>query len=447
MLRSRSLLAGLVVPAALLIAGCTSTGPSNSTATTAITAGASHAPTTINVWTFNHLPNEVAAFKSTLAQLHTKYPWLTINFVPNKDDSAFAKAIAAGRPPDVFVSTAPDNVGKFCHNGTVADLNPFLKSAGVDVPGTFPAATLIYTQFEGKQCALPLLADAYALFYNKKMFAAAGITSPPKTLDELTADAKKLTVRNPDGSIKTFGFVSRSDYNSNANIYTGVQTGSKFYGPDGKATMASDPKWTQLLTWDKQLTDFYGADRVQRFVGQYQPHSDDEGNPLLTGAAAMEYDGEWHVGEIDDAKPSFDYGVAPMPTLDASTYGVGNTQGTVVYIPAGSKHQQEAFFAVQQLTTDPQFLTTLADTVFNIPSTFESLASWDKAGDEHWKPLVDVFKNPGSYYKQLTAAGREDVDMWGTFLDDYEHGKVPSLQAGLAQVAGKIDNVNEQAAG
>jgi multiple sugar transport system substrate-binding protein len=136
-----------------------------------------------------------------------------------------------------------------------------------------------------------------------------------------------------------------------------------------------------------------------------------------------------------------------MPTLDSSTYGVGNTQGTIVYIPAGSKHQQEAFFAVQQLTTDPQFLTTLADTVFNIPSTFESLASWDKAGDEHWKPLVDVFKNPGSYYKQLTAAGREDVDMWGTFLDDYEHGKVPSLQAGLAQVASKIDNLNEQSAG
>jgi hypothetical protein len=60
---------------------------------------------------------------------------------------------------------------------------------------------------------------------------------------------------------------------------------------------------------------------------------------------------------------------------------------------------------------------------------------------------VDVFKNPGSYYKQLTAAGSEDVDTWETFRDQYEHGKVPSLQAGLAQVAGKIDNVNEQSAG
>ena len=159
------------------------------------------------MWSFNTLPHEVAAFKSTLAELHTTYPWLTVKFVPGKDDAAFAKAVAAGNPPDVFVSTAPDNVAKFCYNGTVAPLDPYLAAAKIDVAKTFPKAALVYTQYDGKQCALPLLADAYALFYNKKMFADAGITTPPKTLSELTADAKKLTVKNSDGSIKTFGFV------------------------------------------------------------------------------------------------------------------------------------------------------------------------------------------------------------------------------------------------
>ena len=33
-----------------------------------------------------------------------------------------------------------------------------------------------YTQYEGNQCALPLLSDAYGLYYNKDMFAAAGIS-------------------------------------------------------------------------------------------------------------------------------------------------------------------------------------------------------------------------------------------------------------------------------
>jgi multiple sugar transport system substrate-binding protein len=36
---------------------------------------------------------------------------------------------------------------------------------------------------------MPFLADAYGLYYNKKMFAAAGITDPPKTLTELADDA------------------------------------------------------------------------------------------------------------------------------------------------------------------------------------------------------------------------------------------------------------------
>jgi ABC-type sugar transport system, periplasmic component len=32
---------------------------------------------------------------------------------------------------------------------------------------------------------MPFLADAYGLYYNKKMFAAAGIANPPKTFSEL----------------------------------------------------------------------------------------------------------------------------------------------------------------------------------------------------------------------------------------------------------------------
>ena len=430
----------------LLLAGCTSSGPAQSQPTSAISAGASHAPTTVTVWTFNHLPNEVAAFKSTLNRLHDTYPWLTVNFVPNKDDAAYAKAVAAGNPPDVFIGSAPDNVAKFCYNGTVADLKPYLSSAGVDTATTFPAATLVYTRYQGKQCALPLLTDAYALYYNKKMFAAAGITKPPRTLAELTADAKKLTKKNADGSIKTFGFVPRSDFDGNRYIFTGVQSGTNFYGKDGKTTFATDPTWQQLLKWDSDLIDYYGKSNVQKFVGQYQPHADDAGNPLLTGAAAMEYDGEWHVGEIASEKKDFDYGVVPMPVLDAqgTGYGAGNTLGTVAYLSAGSKHKQEAFFALQQLTTDTTFLNQLADTVYNIPSTFAALTAWDKASDPHWKPFVELFQNSGSYYKTLTPAGVEDMDTWRAFLLQYEQGKVSNAASGLAAVGKKIDGLNAE---
>jgi multiple sugar transport system substrate-binding protein len=129
----------------------------------------------------------------------------------------------------------------------------------------------------------------------------------------------------------------------------------------------------------------------------------------------------------------------------AGTYGGGLSLGTVAYLPAGSKHRQEGFFALQQLTTDTTFLNSLADTVANIPSTFDALKSWDKASDPHWKPFIDMFENPGSYYKTLTPAGEEDMDTWKAFLLKYETGKVSDLPGGLAGIAKKIDDANAQA--
>ena len=234
----------VVAGGALLVAGCTSSGPgaspSSSAPVSAITSSqaASHAPTTITVWSFNTLPHEVAAFKKTLGQLHTTYPWLTVKFVPGKDDAAFAKAVAAGSPPDVFVSSTPDNVGKFCYNRTVAPLDAYLQGRQAWMSprrSRQRRSSTPSTPASSARCRL--LADAYALFYNKKMFADAGITEPPKTMSELTADAKKLTIRN-GATIKTFGFVPRSDYNNNSSIYVGSQSGTKYYDSSGKATFA-----------------------------------------------------------------------------------------------------------------------------------------------------------------------------------------------------------------
>ena len=70
----------------------------------------------------------------------------------------------------------------------------------------FPAASRYYTQYKGKRCALPLLADVYGFYYNKTLFKQAGLTRPPKTFSELTAYAKKLTKKNADGSFKVLGY-------------------------------------------------------------------------------------------------------------------------------------------------------------------------------------------------------------------------------------------------
>ena len=77
----------------------------------------------------------------------------------------------------------PRTSGIYCHLGGWIDLEPYLKRDKIDM-NQFPSATRYYTQYQGKRCALPLLADVYGFYYNKALFAAAGLKGPPKTLAE-----------------------------------------------------------------------------------------------------------------------------------------------------------------------------------------------------------------------------------------------------------------------
>src|SRR5439155_11569227 len=144
------------------------------------------------------------------------------------------------------------------------------------------------------------------LYYNKAMFAKAGISEPPKTMSELTADAKKLTVFNPDGSIKVAGLVPwMGYYETNPDTY-GVQFGAEWYdATTTHSAIATDPKWKKLLTWQKDLVDWYGADKLNKFVaGQGDEFSSNQ--DFETGRVAMNLDGEWRTAFIQDEAPKLD---------------------------------------------------------------------------------------------------------------------------------------------
>src|SRR4030095_9840933 len=97
---------------------------------------------------------------------------------------------------------------------------PHLEKENIDM-ASFTKTPLYYTQYKGTRCALPLLADTYGLYYNKALFKKAGITEPPKTMSELAADAKKLTQRNPDGTLKVVGYDPAQGFYENAPAHYG----------------------------------------------------------------------------------------------------------------------------------------------------------------------------------------------------------------------------------
>jgi multiple sugar transport system substrate-binding protein len=292
---------------------------------------------------------------------------------------------------------------------------------------------------------MPFTADSYGLYYNTDLFKKAGIIDPPTTWSELSADAKKLTVFNADGSIKVAGFVPWMGYYETNPVTLGVPAGASWYDAQGKSSLASDPKWSALLEWQKSLIEFYGADNLERFVAgagnEFSGAQD-----LQAGRVAMNLDGEWRVGFIKNDKSNVPYATAPFPVPDdaADTYGIGQIALGIVGVPKGAEHTDAAWDVVKFMSTDTQNLVYLGNVVKNLPTTTAALESPDLTAGPQFQTFLDIYANPDSTYKGTTLVGSEDVDIFQKFLDQWQTGQTTDLQGGLQQTASQIDAVVAQ---
>ncbi|HCU51588.1 MAG TPA: ABC transporter substrate-binding protein, partial [Micromonosporaceae bacterium] len=305
-----------------------------------------------------------------------------------------------------------------------------------------PAAVRSYTEFRGKRCTMPLLADTFALYYNKKLLADAGFAAPPKTMSELAEMTKKLTKRSADGKIDVAGFVPfLGTYQSVAEHFT-PSYGAKWLKPDGNANFADDPAFTAMLNWQKSLVDWFGADNLTRF----QAGLGDEWSAqhaFETGKIAMMVDGEWRTSFIKNNGNKVEYGTAPMPAADSRTdlYGAGAIGGNIIGVPKGAKHAEAGWKLVKFLSTDTAALVSFADALHNVPTTLAALKSPDLqlAKDPLFKPFLDVFAHPASSSLPATVDGGAYLTSFGEFADKWQKGKVPDLAAGLRQLAKEND--------
>ena len=190
-------------------------------------------------------------------------------------------------------------------------------------------------------------------------------------MTELAADAKKLTVRNADGSIKVAGFVPLNQWEELDIADLGNAFGATWFDKSGNAQLANEPGWTAAFEWQKQLVDWYGYSNLEKFFATYTNSEFNPTNAFETGKVAMVFDGEWRTAFIKRDHPSLDYGTAPFPVADnePQLYGSGRVGGTIVGIPEGTKHPQEAWDLVKYLSTDTNYLVTLANSAGNVPTT------------------------------------------------------------------------------
>jgi multiple sugar transport system substrate-binding protein len=144
--------------------------------------------------------------------------------------------LASGKPSfDVIHLSYHVQKRQFEKAGWLADISGFMKDATLTAPdlveSDFSAAGLSYAKNDkGQMLSLPWSVDYFILYYNKEIFAKAGV-QPPKTLDEMNALAEKLT----DAKAGVFGYVGRGLKNANMTLWTNyfLNYGGEFLNAKG----------------------------------------------------------------------------------------------------------------------------------------------------------------------------------------------------------------------
>ncbi|HEX8918721.1 MAG TPA: extracellular solute-binding protein, partial [Chloroflexota bacterium] len=157
--------------------------------------GASAAPSyagSVSFGTWSSNPTEQAGQKKLVQAFENKYH-INVNFqVLNGDYSTVLKArLTAGTAPDVFYLNSTD-AQSFIRTGALANLDFLAKDKSFGFSEFYNSLQFGF-KWKGHTYAMAKDYSPLALWYNKTLFAKAGISKPPTTWAQITADACKLT--------------------------------------------------------------------------------------------------------------------------------------------------------------------------------------------------------------------------------------------------------------
>ncbi|MEV6369314.1 ABC transporter substrate-binding protein [Micromonospora musae] len=228
----------------------------------------------------------------------------------------------------------------------------------------FVPAALAAAGAPGKPpAAVPLYSLAYALYYNKKAFADAGITAPPTTWEQLAEYGKKLTTGGKWGLA-----IEGANPNENAHhaFAFGQQYGGEWFDSSGKPTFDTP----QNVSAVKRYVDFMATDKITNpsnaEYAQNQSVSD-----FANGKAAMLL---WQAAgsnlKTQNMAPDA-YGIAPVPFLASPPAGGKKVNSMVAGINMAvfkhTKNKDASLNFVKFMTSDEE-QTLLNKTYGSLPA-------------------------------------------------------------------------------
>ncbi len=325
------------------------------------------------------------------------HPEINIDIITAGSSGAYVESVlvmlAGGTPPDTTDFHAA-LAGGMINDGTFADLRSYLERDGFNLDElTVPAVVDILTAPNGQIWSLA--GDLYTVstFFNKNLFAEAGLANPAELGDDWTWEtalesARRLTRDTTgDGEADQWG-VDRIF----ARWYMWVhQAGGMVYD---RTVNPTESKWNseEVREGLQFPLSFYEAEATppRNFPNLSSTY-------LWTGRTAFSMvDGPGTVGG-SMANVSFDWDIARQvrgPENGGSEIAVSGFQ-----MLSESKHPEEAWEWLKFIALDPDSLRTFMGYTGRLPGLTEQILEYGQYNEnvpENWQAFFEVASDPNS---------------------------------------------------
>ncbi|TMQ28466.1 MAG: extracellular solute-binding protein [Candidatus Rokuibacteriota bacterium] len=339
--------------------------------------GDSGGPAAIKVVIAEYSKDHTGPFWRGLAEQYTKQSKVKVDLQVvdwNSIDQQVSTMIQNNQPPDVLNL---NSFSSYAKDGLLYAADEVLSPKTRD---DFLEAFARGGTYRGTLYGVPILSSARAFFYNKALFARAGIEAPPKTWDEFVQDARQLQALG--GGIIGYALpLGPEEAQAEWSIWMWNNGGDWKSGE--RWTINSDRN-VQTLTF---LADLANRHRVTQVNPGKTNRTDGAFQLFKDGKVGMVM-GFSPLARQLDAEGKVQYGVATMPT----NVGAPVTLGVEDYLMAFKKKgNREAVKGFLDLYYEPANITRWIAAEGFLPVTKSGLTQM--SADGKLKPYLDALPN------------------------------------------------------
>lgn len=202
--------------------------------------------------------------------------------------------------------------------------------------------------YDGKRWGMPWILDTKYLFYNEDMLKQAGIAAPPKTFEELAAQARIIKDKGLANYPIVWSWAQAEALICDYTVLVDAYGGSFF--ADGKPAFATGGSLEAVSYMKKTLDDGLTNPNSREYL------EEDVRKVFSSGEAAFALNWTYMYNLANDPKESKiagKVGIVPAPSVEGKTQASGVNGSMGLGITASSQHADEAWKYITFMTSQP----------------------------------------------------------------------------------------------